>query len=413
MIKFRALFANEHGSVAVLFAMMTGILIMSAGLAVDMNRTSDVQSRAQAAIDAAVMAVATSGDQSKGVKAFRSNLGSTEERLLALAGHPDIKIDSATGTVTGTVQVKVDTTLLSALGKTIVVTAKSAVQVQSTTGRVCILALNVSRTPSISLQGTADIVAPDCAVRANSNSAAAVETTGSSHIAAGHICARGGFSGSGYTPSPESGCAALGDPFSGLIQTLADAAPCGTASSITWGPNGTATANPVSMCGTFNVLANTTLTLAPGVYFVSQLVVESGSTLQGDGVTIILRGTDSWMNIQGGASIKLKAPTAGMTAGIVIAQDPRSLRMYASRDNTIIGGGLLEPEGMIYLPARELHITGNGKIADTVPAFAVVVDHLVMQGNGLLSMRGGADFEASGFPPLVSGGGPTRIKLIQ
>jgi hypothetical protein len=394
--------------------------MISVGLAVDMYRASDVQSRMQAALDSAVFAVAKSPDRSAalGHKVYLADLGKTEGRLLAKAANPDITVDQATGTVKGTASASVETTLLGILAKEVVVTAKSAVQVQSTTSRACILALNPTASNAIQMQGTADIVAPDCAVHANSTAAVAVSTSGSAAINAGDICAAGGFQGSGYTPAPRPGCSSLLDPFPGVIEPMVDAAVrpdfsgCnGTAQAA--GPNGNVPLVPIRICGTLHVYANTTVTMAPGIYYYMSIDVHSGSVLQGTDVTIILFGPDSWLNIQGGASITLKAPTTGPTAGIVIAQDPRSLRANASQDNTIIGGGLLEPEGMIYLPGRELLVTGAGKIADTVGAFAVVVDHLVMQGNGLLSMRGGANFEGAGFPALSSSAGVTNNRLIQ
>jgi hypothetical protein len=80
----------------------------------------------------------------------------------------------------------------------------------------CVIALDPSADGAISVEGntTVDL---DCGAQANSNSATAItQQGGKSNITAESIQAVGGYSGSNFTPMPQTGMNPTGDPFAYL-----------------------------------------------------------------------------------------------------------------------------------------------------------------------------------------------------
>lgn len=418
--RLNAFIDNRRGSTVIVFALSIVPIILAAGMGIDLARAVDMKDKAQRALDSAVLAAATKIDLSQvtaqttgsnspnsSQEHFNANFSSAITRLGASVN--SVNITPGDGSkITGSAVVKIKTTLLALLLPELTINVQSEVKIGGG-ARICVLALNPTMDGAIDLSGTADIVAPNCAVYANSaSSTAAIRVSGSSTINAGAICAVGNTSGSGFSPTPKTACPAVPDPFPGLIQQVVDSAPPCTTSGWWFGGNATIAAGTMpagtNVCGTWEVDTNGILNLDPGIYYAQQLKLASGAELRGQDVTIVLYGNNSYLNLQGQAGLQIKAPNSGQLAGIALAQDPRSA--YAGTPNTIIGGGNLEPSGMVYLPARELYITGAGSVAATVPQFAVVVDHLVMQGNGQLTVKGGADFQGANLPelPAYSGG---------
>ncbi len=106
----------------------------------------------------------------------------------------------------------------------------------------------------------------------------------------------------------------------------------------------------------------------------------SQATFKGTGVTILLAGNSStYFDNQGGANIKLSAPTSGKFSGIVISQLSSSIPTSA---NTVTGGGDMEITGIMYFPNQPISVEGNGTIGDTTHQFAIMADTIAVQGTG-------------------------------
>jgi hypothetical protein len=56
--------------------------------------------------------------------------------------------------------------------------------------------------------------------------------------------------------------------------------------------------------------------------------------------------------------------------------------------------------GILYFPAQPLKITGGGIIGSDSPQFAIMVDTISIEGNGVLTIKIGADYTAAGLPKL-------------
>jgi hypothetical protein len=116
--------------------------------------------------------------------------------------------------------------------------------------------------------------------------------------------------------------------------------------------------------------------------------VDSGSILNAPvGVTIVLVGDTATIEIQAGAEITLTAPTTGPWAGLAIAVAPQP----TIQTSTIIGGGELHLDGVVYAPSGKLLITGGGETASLSGNRIFVVNRLEMSGNGQIYLKANRD----------------------
>jgi hypothetical protein len=113
--------------------------------------------------------------------------------------------------------------------------------------------------------------------------------------------------------------------------------------------------------------------------------VNSGSTLQGDGVTIYFMESAGDFSAQGGATVNLTAPTdlkdesGNQWAGMLLYTHPNN-----SNEITVTGGGSSWYEGTIYGLGSLCQVQGNGSV------FAIgsqlICDSVGAGGNGLLTL---------------------------
>lgn len=317
---------------------------------------------------------------------------------------------------------------------------------------LCILVLNETADQALEIQGTADIYAPECAVWVNSNSSSGLYENGTATLTAKKICARGGYYGSKYYPyMPKTGgtdCPIYQDPLKvKFLEDYDDTYPSAVLryngysssnkkySQLNLSGNGETTLEPGIYNGGIQVKAGHTLKLAGGTYFIQngKFEIQQGTVMNADdeGVTIIMteptagtkvtNNTQARIDITAQSTVTLKAPSEGPFAGIVIAQHPNSITSTSKTvANSIIGGGTKSITGIVYYPTNILYITGGGtgtvaspeNIATDDPLFAIVVDKLMVEGNGQLRVGGASDSEAAGLPMLPSAGtGETIISL--
>src|SRR5687768_8137462 len=214
----RSFAAHDRGNVAVIFGICAIPITMAVSIGLDMSNASSMKSAIQAAADSAVLAAATrlavnASDSDKeqiAIDTFYANLSP----VLAshIIGSPDVAIDFPGKTVHMGVAVNAQP-LLSSL-----VTEEVELFVQATAGvsagtPICMIALNPDAEKSLSIQGTADIIANGCAIHVNSEAEDnALYQNGNGTATAASFCVAGGHSGSNFTPSPEDNCMAERDP---------------------------------------------------------------------------------------------------------------------------------------------------------------------------------------------------------
>ena len=134
------------------------------------------------------------------------------------------------------------------------------------------------------------------------------------------------------------------------------------------------------------------VTLQPGVYYLKggNLTVSSSSNITGSGVTIFL-DKNSTLNLNGGGTISLTAPTSGTYTGMVIFV---SRSAPITKTLSLGGGGTLLLNGTVYAPTVPLSMSGNSSY--TTKVGYVIVDKLSFGGSSSFTFNG---FPTSGVTP--------------
>ena len=173
----------------------------------------------------------------------------------------------------------------------------------------CIYALNLSDEKSMFGNGSALLEGTNCAIQVNSTDAKALENSGS--IKATHICVSGGYSGSGFTPTPRTGCPVIDDPFMDLM--IPTPGPC-KASGLSITASQSLSAG--TYCGGISIASSVKATLEPGVYHIvdGDLKITGGGSLVGDNVVLVLSGIAS-LDIAGNGMVRTTPPQTGALAG--------------------------------------------------------------------------------------------------
>ena len=380
------------------------LLVGAAGLAVDTTQWTYWRRQLQREADSAALAGAFAKAQSKDpVVAANSDLSRTNTILLS--GPADIHSAPTTGAFIGNSQaVRVSLTTSQRLpfsGSFMLTTpaiSASATAAVVSNGDYCALALSpTTASAGIKMQGSASLNF-GCGLATNSQAANAVTAGGSSSITATPVSAVGGLTASSnyvggtqllpYSlPQP--------DPFANLPTP----SPSGCQSQVTVGPNTTQTLSPGCYSG-MNLKG--TVTLNPGTYYIDggSFSVGSQAIVAGDGVTIILTSSSAasnpsliaTLNVNGGATLQLTAPTSGTYKGILFYQDRRAPESSA---DTLNGNASSKLQGALYFPSQELDFSGTSGM--TTDCLQLVAYRLTFIGNTSVSNQCPAASGAASF----------------
>jgi hypothetical protein len=121
------------------------------------------------------------------------------------------------------------------------------------------------------------------------------------------------------------------------------------------------------------------LELDPGVYVIDggDFTAGASAQIQGEGVTIILTGASSstvaTVNINGGASVQLRAPyshsepafPAPEWYGMLMYQDPIADSSVITNSNWLAGDASTIYDGIVYMPSGKLNYVGTSGMAST------------------------------------------------
>lgn len=389
-----ALLRDKRGSVALIAAAVFPCLMAVAAF-VDLANVYVSKSSLQMAADAAALGAVLSLPNSSNVTSTALSLVSantpsgygtlsTSQDVQAGTWDPVAKVFTAGTASDNAVQVSTHRTragsnpVLTFFGGFVGV---SAVDVTATAvavkyGGACATILDASASGALSITGNGQVTM-NCSLQVNSTSSTAAQSKGSSTITTGATCVVGGYTGNGWLPTPQTGCPPLSDPLASLPEPSAPALACSLASSSTVPGNCTFTGS-VSISGS--------VTLQPGLYYLknAQVSVSSNANLSGSGVTIFA-DANSTLNLGGGGSITLSAPTSGTYAGILIFQ---SRSTPATATVTLGGNGTLSLDGSLYVPSATLALSGNSSFAGKV-GYAICAR---------LTLGGSTSFTFNAFP---------------
>ena len=466
--KFHRLVRSDAGNMTMIAALSSIPVIAAAGMAVDYARISRVHDKMQLIADGAALAAVgarnlsgtTDGKSAQRVAIAKNYLTNGLATLtdVYVVGTPSVTSVGTAVNITATAKVKgsfmnvlngynVSARVGSGSGGSIAgstggkqygITVRSQAGYKEGACVLCMLALNPTSTNSLEIQGTADILAPNCAVWVNSNSASGLYENGNATLTAKKICVRGYYNGTKYYPDmPKSGvtdCPLFADPLAAKFATDYTTAWAAETTTRTQTPiGGTVTLQPGKYSGGITVNNGGKVTLAPGVFFIVDgtfNIKAGGEVFATGGVSIIITksnvsapitDTSSKLTIVAQGNLSIKAPATGSFAGIAIAQHPNVIAGTTKvTGNNIQGGGKVAITGIVYYPKQILYITGSGlgtvstpdKIATADPLFAIVADRIIIEGNGQLKVGGAVDNEAAGLPALPTAGvGKTTVSL--
>lgn len=350
---------DENGNAAMVFALLTPLLVGGAGLAVETSFDYVSQSQLQSAADAAAYAGGLEkmgGSSSDVITTAATNQASINGWV---AGSITVHTPPATGAYAGQANaVEVQLTkpaprfFTAYFSSTPITMGARAVSIGQTAANACILALNKTAHGAITVQGNTTVTLTACDVMSNSIASDAITVWGSSHLAAecavtaGGVANHGGMSLTGC-PAAITNAPRVGDPFAGLPTP----AP-GAAQSVPPG-SGSKTLNPGFYSSGMTLKGN--VTMNPGVYYVSggDFNVNASATVTGTGVTIYLV-SGSHVSINGNSDLNLAAPTSGTYSGILFFGD-----RAGSGANTFNGDNTSHLTGDLYFPSQEVDYLGN------------------------------------------------------
>lgn len=349
---------SQKGTSAVMFALSAPLLFLAVGVAVDYSHAVTEEQQMQAAVDAAVLAGATSAastTQANGLT-VASNYFSSD---ISWSGPSAQFAFNADGGLTGTATYSMPTLYSSFTGissLSLQVTATAAAASFGTTNNVCLLLL--STTVQMLANGGTNIKAPNCEIDVASTTANPADTLNASvTIQSEKLCLAAPKSSmlvndqsyltdyTVFTPS----CATAANPFVGKLPAPTSTTCSGsTAYGGTY--SGTVTLSPGVYCGGFNFNSGTTVTLQPGLYVIKggSWVVDGGS-MTGSGVTFYFADT-SLIQFNGGMTLTLSAPTTGTYAGILMYEKDGLSESSWNYDNSAAE----TLTGLIYLPSRDV-----------------------------------------------------------
>lgn len=376
MIAFiKRLWRDRRGNALIIAGAALPLLVGSAGLAVDTIQWTmwkrQLQRAADSAAFAGVYAKVENNDNMSAAQAVDGDLAKHNSTGIQLvSGYPQVSYPTSAG-YTKAVQVTIAvrkslsfSSLFLSAAPTITATGAAAL---FDDGSYCVVAL--AETGSALIIGGSSDVNMGCGAISNSTDpTSAVGVNGNAHnFVADPVAAVGGMPSSinGVTDLQPYNIA-MDDPYAGLSTSVPAGMSCTNFNSHivnnggnpnSGNDNGVIDLTP----GCFSTFTpgNNTYNLQPGVYYLNNTNLNlSGQTqLTGDGVTIILTGTNPGsVTMNGNSSMSLSAPEDGPYANMVLIQAPGAT---TGNNNTINGNNNTMLDGAIYFPRGDITFTGS------------------------------------------------------
>jgi len=275
------------------------------------------------------------------------------------------------------------------------VSARAVAGAQDSDG--CIYAMNHSARKAINLNGGA-IVNASCGVVDNSNDPDALDDSGGACMTATSIAVTGGVGGNTSCvtvpgSTPQTGVPPQPDPLVGrAAPSFSSSCDHGTGTAPLCGQgsigSGTWDLQPGVYCDGICINSGAQVTFEPGTYILNGGGLKiNGGTVNGTGVTFYNTATPGHtyqsVDISGGPTGVLTAPTSGAMEGMLFFQDRTISPSGSARNNTVNGGGTLRLEGALYFPTTQLAFAGNSNPAATYTI--LVADTIVFTGTSTLN----------------------------
>ncbi|MDZ4735725.1 MAG: hypothetical protein SGJ07_05195, partial [Rhodospirillaceae bacterium] len=290
-------------------------------------------------------------------------------------------------------------------------------------GENCLQALSPDAEDAFRVIGTADISGQGCNIQVDScDEGAAFVASGDPTIdltvelddggtGSGSINVCGGMDiGPNVNLPPEpyvndnTGVAA-GDPFDRApYDQLPAPEEIDACDETDFSSNRDVTLSPGVYCGGISLSGNRVATFMPGTYYIKdgEFSTTGSWALAGEGVTFVMTGSASNLDLGGTASMAFSAPTTGDYAGFVFFGDPNN---PATDDHRMHGTPLGAFHGIAYFPSagvKLLGTVGGDMPGGTDDCSVLIADTLFFNGTVELNLASEcSDFQ--GTPPFQPG----------
>jgi hypothetical protein len=408
---------SSAGSVAILIALALPVLVGMTGAAAETAVWFELKRRAQNAADGAAVAgaiqrarggtanVVASAKRAATQNGFTNSVSSTTVTINypptsgSYAGQPDAVEAIITRTFSPMI-----TRLFHDGDITIYARAVAEVKV---VGKACVLALSTTASNALYFQGSTFVDNSGCVVASNSGASNGVTMSGNATLSAMSVWSAGGFSTPNDTGQltlaqpAKTNMWPLDDPYAdvNIPNSLPTCTPMPTiandeVTTLTAGPQGTRYC--ASNATSFNLSGSAIVQMSPGTYYFDAYGTSagvkaiSGTQISGSGVTVVLMNSltpssPATINLAGGSTVTLTAPTSGDFAGIVIYQDRAATN--PSTNNVLNGGSDMILQGGVYIPNQSLEYIGDNSSASNT--CVILVAHTIMfNGNSTIYNTG-------------------------
>ena len=428
---------ERRGTVAIMFAFLTPILVGSLGLGFETSYWYVAQLNQQNAADAAAIAAATNAQTSYATEAravaaqygYVNGTGNVTVTASNSAACPAGGNSCYSVTITKAVPLYL-TYVVGYSGNTTVngspgVTVSSvAIAKQGTQPReYCLLALDTVGTDLTSNGGPqADF--SGCSVMSNSSA-----VCHGSNLNADYGDAHLTSNNCGIVP--ESNIPIVADPYVGLAANI----PANTCASYPQAPSGhndpdlpasnlwngsKSLSGNVQACGDIQLTGDVTVDAPAGAVLVIQngRLDTNGHTLRtanGSALTVVFSGTNNGSTYThgpadtgNGGTLDIKAPTSGPWSGVALYQDPS---LTNGVDVSAAGNSpAWDITGLVYLPHSNVTFSGIvNKSSNGSSCFVMVASNITINGTGAIVSHGGCGAAGLAMP---TGQAPGRGQLV-
>lgn len=363
------LYLSQDGGILITWAILLPVFLGMAGMGLDTGSWYLAKRNLQAAVDGAAISAAYESTGSARTSTANSvvvsnGFGNGSNVTITVNNPPKSGTYTANNNAVEVILSQPQNTIFSGFFPS----AKPTIKVRSVAlsssfkgGDACVLTLATTGT-AINITSNATMSMSYCTLTSNSTDPASITLANNSNTTVSTLYTAGKYTQSGSSTlntstTPVQNGTPTADPFTSLGVSMSGAVTNGFTSSATQ----TISPGVYKNGMTFNSGAK--VTMNPGTYYVDQgsFSVNSGATLTGSGVTIVLTSSSSsnyaTASIKSGSTVTLSDPSNnGTYAGILFYQDRNA---PVGSQSSLSGGATMNLTGTLYFPQGALTYSGS------------------------------------------------------
>ncbi|MGI9352685.1 MAG: TadE/TadG family type IV pilus assembly protein [Rhizobiaceae bacterium] len=393
-------------------------LIMSAGVAVDYTMVYNKRSSLQQAIDAAALATSkeqagsnlSDADVDEVAETYvYSNLGITAASEIAKNLTIETKISDDQTQVTINASLIWSPMLIQHLTNNVLPLKVTTTAARAGEENVCVIALNNTKSDTLSVTRASSITANNCAIYSNSAHSRSISTDMKSQINGSSVYSSGGYSGpeASYKTKPVVDAPAIPDPLIDRAEPVS-----GTCVKKNYFvTSGNITLQPGTYCGGIDIGGKANVTFMSGIYIIKDgpFYLCSNATMTGQNVGFFFEGNKSFFEFCASTQVNLSAPKTGPMAGILFFEQRSATtgRLFA-----ISSKDAEKFEGTVYLPKGKLLVEKGSRLGQASNWTAIIANEVVVDSGPMLEIN--SNYGASDIPvPEGIEGKDGQIRLVK